>query len=157
MVNGIGPGPASEAPGRAGGLAIVQNAETIARLYRRLVILVGIQLLVGGYVQVLSASGASASGPGFLALIASLVLIGTFFALPVTAYQLTSQMREGRRSPILWAVLMILPCVNILSLLILSTRAQTWCQRHGVKVGLFGPTRESIEELRRRVMTSPFD
>jgi hypothetical protein len=39
-----------------------------------------------------------------------------------------------------------------LGLLALSASAQSWCRRHGVKVGLLGPIKESIEELRR--MTS---
>jgi hypothetical protein len=52
---------------------------------------------------------------------------------------------------------MFLPCVSIIVLLVLSSKAQSWCKRYGVKVGLLGPTQESIEELRRRLMTSHFD
>jgi hypothetical protein len=52
---------------------------------------------------------------------------------------------------------MFLPCINILTLLVLSSKAQSWCRRYGIRVGFLGPTKESIEELRRRVMTSPFE
>jgi hypothetical protein len=52
---------------------------------------------------------------------------------------------------------MFLPCINILVLLVLSSKAQAWCQRYGLRVGFLGPTKESIEELRRRLMTSSFE
>lgn len=155
MADEIGPGPAGVAPGGESGIAIVENAEVIARLYRRLVILVGIQLASGLIVQALAI--ARFPGAVLVALVADVLVLGTLVALPVTAYQLTAQMKEGTRSPILWAVLMLLPCVNIISLLILSSRAQAWCRRYGIKVGFFGPTRESIEDLRRRILTSHFE
>lgn len=155
MADEIVPGLAGVAPGRESGIAIVQNAEVIARLYRRLVILVGLQLVSALTVQALAA--APFAGSFLVAVVADLLVFGTLIALPVTAYQLTSQMKEGSRSPILWAVMMLLPCVNILSLLILSSRAQAWCRLYGIKVGFFGPTRESIEDLRRRIVTSHFD
>ena len=59
--------------------------------------------------------------------------------------------------PVLWAIAMFLPCINVISLLVLSAKAQAWCKQHGVKVGFFGPTKESIEELRWRLLTSPFE
>jgi hypothetical protein len=83
------------------------------------------------------------------------VLLGVLVATAVTAYQLTSAMGSG--PPIAWAIAMFLPCVSIIVLLVLSSKAQSWCKRYGVKVGLLGPTKESIEELRRRLMTSHFD
>lgn len=155
MADEIGPSLAGVAPGQESGVAIVQNAEVIARLYRRLVILVGIQLVSALIVQALAV--AQFAGSVLVALVADLLVFGTLIALPVTAYQLTSQMKEGTRSPILWAVMMLLPCVNIFSLLILSNRAQAWCRHYGIKVGFFGPTRESIEDLRRRILTSHFE
>jgi hypothetical protein len=51
---------------------------------------------------------------------------------------------------------MFLPCINIIGLLVLSSKAQAWCRQYGIKVGFFGPTKESIEELRRRGLTSDF-
>ncbi len=52
---------------------------------------------------------------------------------------------------------MFFPCLNFLVLLALSLVAQAWCKRHGIKVGFLGPTRKSIEELRRSLSTSVFD
>jgi len=149
MANEIGPGPGSAAPGRAGGLAIVQNAETIARLYRRLVLLVGLQILLSMLRVPLALASPAMAALVILALLASTI------AIVVTAYQLTDQMGTG--SPVLWALAMFLPCVNIISLLVLSSKAQTWCRQYDIKVGLLGPTRESIEDLRRRMLTSHFD
>ena len=45
MANGTTSGPASGGAKSTGGLALVENAEAIARLYHRLVLLVGVQLL----------------------------------------------------------------------------------------------------------------
>jgi hypothetical protein len=149
MANEIGPGPVSAAPGRAGGLAIVQNAETIARLYRRLVLLVGLQILLSMLRVPLALASPAVAALVILALLASTI------AIVVTAYQLADQMGTG--SPVLWALAMFLPCVNIISLLVLSSKAQTWCRQYDIKVGLLGPTRESIEDLRRRMLTSHFD
>ncbi len=39
----------------------------------------------------------------------------------------------------------------------LSSKAQAWCKQYGLKVGLLGPTTESIEDLRRRLMSSNFE
>jgi hypothetical protein len=134
-------------------LAVVENAETMARLYRRLVLLVGVQILAG--ILQLPLSATRAPGTSLLALLFSLVVMGVLVATGVTAYQLTRSM--GSRAPLAWAIAMFLPCVNIIVLLVLSSQAQGWCRRYGIKVGLLGPTRESIEELRRRLMTSHFD
>jgi hypothetical protein len=78
------------------------------------------------------------------------VLLVVLVAIAVTAYQLTLLMVEG--SPVLWAIAMFLPCLNVLMLLVLSSKAQDWCRRYGVKVGFLGPTQESIEELRRKAL-----
>jgi uncharacterized protein DUF4339 len=135
-----------------------EDAETIAGLYRRLVLLVGAQLLLGFFFQFLAA-GVSSVAPRIAASLISsatlLVLLGVLAALAVTAYKLAPYLGAG--VPLLWAIAMFLPCINILTLLVLSSKAQSWCRRYGIKVGFLGPTKESIEELRRRVMTSPFE
>jgi hypothetical protein len=150
----ISPPSGGTGGGRAGGMAIVENAEAIARLYRRLVLLVGLQILLAvARVPLLVAAP-----PGLLGLVAvavGVVVLGASLILSVTAYQLAGQMGLG--SPLAWAVAMFLPCINILSLLVLSSKAQAWCKQNDIQVGLLGPTRESIEELRRRVMTAPFN
>ena len=135
-------------------LAPVKNAETIARLYRRLVLLVGLELLLGvGRLQTV------VFDRSITALAISLVFVvaalGASVATAVTAYQLTRHLGEGL--PILWAIAMFIPCINIITLLVISSRAQSWCRQHGIKVGLLGPTKQSIEDLRRRLMSSDFE
>jgi hypothetical protein len=122
-----------------------EDAEAIAGLYRRLVLLVGAQLLLGFFFQFLAA-GVSSVVPRIAA---------SLISSAVTAYKLAPYLGSG--VPLLWAIAMFLPCINILTLLVLSSKAQSWCRRYGIKVGFLGPTKESIEELRRRVMTSPFE
>jgi hypothetical protein len=140
----------------AGTPELFTQAEAIVRYYRRLVLLVGLQILVpfvqAAFVPFLSRR---TSAVGFLP---EILLVGVFIlsvALAVTAYQLVQCMGEG--VPLVWAIAMFVPCVSIIMLLVLSGRAQTWCRRVGVKVGFLGPTRESIEELRKRTMTSHFE
>ncbi|HTG35579.1 MAG TPA: hypothetical protein VLB76_21875 [Thermoanaerobaculia bacterium] len=153
MANGTVSGPASGGAKSTGGLALVENAEAIARLYRRLVLLVGVQLLFSFLRGPLVTAVPGVAVP--MAVIMLLVLLGTAVALAFTAYALTEHMGTG--TPLLWAIAMFLPCINVISLLVLSSKAQAWCKQHGVKVGLLGPTKESIEELRRRLLTSPFE
>jgi len=153
MANGTTSDPASGGTRSTGGLAIVENAEAIARLYRRLVLLVGLQILFSILRGPLVVAAPAVAVP--MAVIVLLVLLSTAVALALTAYALTEHMGTG--TPLLWAIAMFLPCINVISLLVLSSKAQVWCRQHGVKVGLFGPTKESIEELRRRLLTSPFE
>ena len=144
-----GPGQASEDTGSSIPFAA---AEAIAGLYRRLVLLVGLQVLLG-LLQVRLDQATPAAG--LLSLLISVVLIGTLVAIAVTTYKLTGHLGEGL--PILWAVAMFIPCANILGLLVLSSKAQRWCKQYGIKVGLLGPTKKSIEEVRRRTLTAEFE
>jgi hypothetical protein len=138
-------------------LAPVKNAEITARLYRRLVLLVGMQILVGiARVPRVLLQGSSTVAPLIL-VVFILVGLGVYVATAVTAYQLTRHLGAAQRSSIFWAIAMFIPCINIVALLIISSQAQSWCRQHGIKVGLLGPTRQSIEDLRRRLMSSDFD
>jgi hypothetical protein len=135
-------------------LAPLAEAETTARLYRRLVLLVGFQILLG-LVQAPLQAVAAQQGALAGVLVILIALMGLLVAISITAYNLSRHLGEGL--PLLWAIAMFLPCINILVLLVLSSKAQAWCQRYGLKVGFLGPTKESIEELRRRLMTSSFE
>jgi hypothetical protein len=141
-------------PVQSAGVVPFDDAEAIARLYRRLVLLVGAQILAGGFYQTLSESDMS-QGMAMVALLFSVGLLGISVAMVVTSYRLARYLGLG--VPVLWAVAMFIPCINLLVLLLLSSKAQTWCQRYGIKVGFLGPTKESIEEVRRRGETSAFD
>jgi hypothetical protein len=126
-------------------LVPVEEAEGIARLYRRLVLLVGLQILLGFAQILISAVPDEQRTVAAMAVVGVLLVVLT--ALAVTAYQLTLLLDAG--SPIIWAIAMFIPCINIIVLLVLSAKAQTWCQRYGIKVGFLGPTKESIEALRK--------
>jgi len=133
----------------------LDDAEVIARLYRRLVVLIGLQILLYVLVQTLTAGSRGSLTTAFLGLVAVAALFGIFITVAVTAYKLSARLGAGM--PILWAIAMFLPCINIITLLALSSKAQTWCRQYGIKVGFLGPTPESIEEIRRRAVTSKFE
>ena len=133
--------------------APLDDAEAIAKHYRRLVLLVGAQLVLSMFFQ--RQAPEMSQGEAILSLILAAVLIGVTVYLVSTAYRLARYLGAG--VPVLWAVAMFIPCLNIIMLLVLSTKAQAWCRQYGIKVGFFGPTKESIEEVRRRGVTSAFD
>lgn len=132
-------------------LVPVEEAEGIARLYRRLVLLVGLQILLG-FVQI-PLAGIPEAQKAQVGMVVLAVLLVVLVAIAVTAYQLTLLLDTG--SPVFWAIAMFLPCLNILILLVLSAKAQDWCRRYGIKVGFFGPTKESIEALRQHAPGGP--
>jgi hypothetical protein len=131
----------------------VEDAEVIARLYRRLV------LLVGSQIPLVVINGAIEGFPESLKVVFQVLLLLVMLAVGVTVlattYQLSGRLDSG--PPILWTIGMFFPCFNLLVLLALSLVAQSWCKRHGIRVGFLGPSRESIEELRRSLSTSAFD
>ena len=133
----------------------LESVERMARLYRRLVLLVGAQILLGCLAQVPAATQEDTVVVGLLVILLTLPLLGVLVANAVTAYQLTSQLQLGL--PILWAFGMFIPCISIVILLVLSMKAQEWCRRYGIKVGLLGPTKESMEAFRQSMLTSKFD
>ena len=51
--------------------------------------------------------------------------------------------------PALWGLAIFVPGVNILTLLVISSKSQTWCRKRGIYVGLLGPAKESIDFIRR--------
>jgi hypothetical protein len=121
---------------------LAYEAEAITKLYRRLILLVGGEFLLNFIVLALLDKSVSAGMLGFLVMLAVSVFIA------ITAYKLSERLRTG--SPLFWALALFLPWLNVLSLLVLSSNATSWCRSHGIKVGLLGPTRESIEAIRRR-------
>lgn len=136
----------------------LDDAEAIAKQYRRLVILVGLQLLLSCMIRVPAASAAIAEpslGTALLIMGLAVALLFIVAALVVSAYRLAGLLGEG--VPVLWAAAMFVPCLNILVLLVLSSKAQAWCRQYGIKVGLLGPTKQSIDELRRNRWGSEFD
>jgi hypothetical protein len=95
--------------------------------YRNLVLSFGLQLLLWF---------ASTAAPK-LAPIIGLGFIATLVMLAVFAFQTTRGM--GSKIPALWAVLMLVPCFNSITLLVLSSKATAACREAGIPVGLLGP------------------
>jgi hypothetical protein len=143
------PPDGASVPERSGtGPAVpIQDAEAVAKLYRRLVLLVGSQLVIGCLIRLPEATGPSEVATLF-ALVGLIVALVVLASLITTAYRLMKLLGAG--SPTLWAIAMFIPCINVLVLLAISSRAQEWCKKYGIKVGFFGPTQESLDELRRR-------
>lgn len=131
----------------------IEDAEQIAKFYRFLVLLVGLQLLIG--IFQLSGKITPALETGTFALVIFFAFIFLLAATAFTAYHLTHLL--GESWPILWGMAMLVPCLNIIGLLMISTRAQVWCKRYGIEVGFFGPTKESIKELSHRRAGSRFN
>jgi hypothetical protein len=110
----------------------------IAKSYRRLVLLVGVQLIAAWFISSLRREAEMAR----LALF-GLALVNTAFII-VAAYQLAEHLG---RMPVVWAVLMLVPLLNLFGLFSLSSAAQTVCQRHGIRVGFLGPNPADLASL----------
>lgn len=123
-----------------------RSIEAGALLYRQLVCLVGVQLIYGVAAMVLSPGVVGETLAVLAGIPMALVGLALMVAIAVTAYRLSRHIDKG--VPALWAVLMFVPCLNLLGLLILSQAAQIWCARYGIQVGLLGPTRASLAWLR---------
>jgi hypothetical protein len=80
--------------------------------------------------------------------VAVIVRVGLIVAGMVVGYQLADALNESNAW--LWTLGMLFPVINLIVLLALSGKANAWCQTAGVKVGLLGPTAESLRELRQR-------
>src|SRR5204863_2127243 len=114
----------------------MEDAAPVARLYRRLVLLVGCQILIsigGGII--------SATQPPEVAALISLVALAVQLVIVVmmvvTGYGLTKKLDAG--IPVLWAIGMLLPLLNIIVLLAISSKATAWCTARGIRVGLLVP------------------
>jgi hypothetical protein len=120
----------------------VALAIAVATEFRRLV------LLFGGLMLVVAKVAYAPVGPsGVQMVIAALAAFGLLIAMAVTAYRLMALLEEG--VPVLWAIATFLPVVNLLVLLVISSKAQAFCRKRGIYVGLLGPHPTSIEWLRR--------
>ena len=106
----------------------------LASAYRLLVLWFGAQLIVGlGRVAIL--------GAGVDNVVLSLaVLVGTVVTILALAYYgYLTPTALGSRVGWLWGLAMFVPCANVITLLLLSSKATTACRANGIKVGFFGP------------------
>ena len=136
-----------EQPRGAQSLEVGGQARAVGTLYRRLILLVGVQLIIGLVVKLIPVSGASELDAAVGIFGFSCILVTDLFIV-ITAYQLMKSLGSG--AAVLWALAMFIPLLNILFLLRISSKAQTWCKDRGIAVGFFGPTRESLDRLNER-------
>ncbi len=64
-------------------------------------------------------------------------LIVTVCALAYYGYMTATALGSGVGW--LWALAMFVPCANVITLLVLSSKATRMCRANGIPVGFFGP------------------
>jgi hypothetical protein len=138
--------PVAWSPGSSflGGQTPLHAIELAAGHYRALVLIVGAQILLG--LSIVFAGALPRDVAPIVSGLLSFVGLGLGIATLVVVYRLADEIDAG--PPSLCLLLTIVPCVGLNALLVLSAKAQSWCKRQGIEVGLFGPTPASIERLR---------
>jgi hypothetical protein len=104
------------------------NATHVASSYRQLVLWVGAQLVISLSVMLFGR---------VLSLLLVPALLITVVALAIYAYRTADAL--GSSAAPLWAVAMLVPCINIITLLVLSSKATEVCRANGIPVGFLGP------------------
>jgi hypothetical protein len=84
----------------------------------------------------------NAGPPGLVRTIAFFGMVVTPALLALGAYRLSRNIDVG--PPVLWAFGSILGCFGVLVVLRLCHYATQWFRKQGLKVGLLGPTSESL-------------
>lgn len=114
------------------------DIQALAVSYRRLVLWVGVQLLLM-FAPAVFGLVVSEETPlfQFVSLAFLLIAFASIFALAIYGYRTARGL--GSNLGFFWALAMLLPCVNVLVLLALSSRATQACRAEGIEVGLLGP------------------
>jgi hypothetical protein len=115
----------------------------IATAYRMLVMLVGLNILL----WIGSNPGFTGTGVGGKAIheVCTMGALLIPLVIAVKGYQLASLLR--RAVPVLWAVGMVIPLINLVVLLALSSASQAFCTKYGIPVGLLGPNMVEVARL----------
>jgi hypothetical protein len=74
--------------------------------------------------------------------------IGSFAAMIFGLFAVYRLAKALGYTAIIYAIAMIIPCINLLTLLVVISRATKALKEGGVKVGLLGASRETIQQLR---------
>lgn len=118
------------------------NVQELAFAYRRLVLWFGAQLILGllqlGLQPTAARGGAGAVMLSLLIFVAAIVIL---CALAYYGYKTASAL--GSTVAWLWGIAMFVPCVNLLTLLTLSSKATRMCRANGIPVGFLGPKIDS--------------
>lgn len=119
------------------------HLKSVASAYRLLILL--FLLRIFGYVIT-----QATQLPSTIQWPLSLVFAGV---LAAAAYRLATLLRA--RLPLLWAVAMFLPLLNLLSLFFLSRQGTRFFQERGVRVGFFGPSTTALEKAEAEALQAP--
>jgi phosphoglycerol transferase MdoB-like AlkP superfamily enzyme len=116
----------------------------IGQNHRAIIWLILLQFLSWPAMQVLAVVARSLEMP-FLALPALFMPFAINLVSLYFIFQLASSLKGT--TPWFYILLGILPCFSLISLLILSSRAQATLKSHGVAVGLMGAKHADLERL----------
>ena len=112
------------------------DVRMVATFYRRLVLLLGAHVLLAltrrGMIPAVPHEGAILFGAVWVILSAAL-----FVLVVHTTYKLAEGIRLP--APLAWVLATMIPFVTLVVLLVISYKARTWCERHGLEMGLLGP------------------
>jgi len=122
----------------------------VAEGYRALVGIIGLQMLCFAGSRGLNVGTQSSNNNvlAILGVVATVAALALAILAAVKGYRLADAMQSS--APWAWAIGFFVPCVSLFVLLALSARATDFCRRYGLRVGLLGPTRDSIEEFAGR-------
>jgi hypothetical protein len=115
----------------------VLDVPGLAHAYRYLVLWFGVQLLLSFASGVVQAARMSGALEVTLSLLITAGMLATFAALVYYGYRTAKALGSGVAW--LWALLMVIPCLNVITLLALSSKATRACKENGIAVGLLGP------------------
>jgi len=131
----------------------IQQTLKVAKSFRGVLTYFGLQYLIGFGMQM--AGGVAQASPDAAPLV-GLVFIGGVIAavvclvmLLVSVYKCSSAMGAVG---VLWVIAMFFPCLNLITLLAINSKAKSFLENRGVKVGFLGPSPEEIYRLERAVM-----
>jgi hypothetical protein len=109
----------------------------IARAYRSLLIFFACTWLLQGGVRGLT---------GIAALVGGLIVLALAGGMLVMTFRLADGL--DLMAP-LWTLGMLIPLVNLVLLLVLSTKASRACREAGISVGFLGPSGSVIDDFMR--------
>ena len=122
----------------------------VAKSFRGVLVYFGMQYLIAFGMN---AAGVMAQTSPDAAPLLGLVVLGGFVGaifclvmLLVSIYKCSSAMGSVG---LLWVIAMFLPCLNLITLLAINSKAKSFLEKRGVKVGFVGPSPDEIMRLER--------
>ncbi len=127
-------------------LSEVQKVRDAARALRFVNLVAGFAALCW-VVFALTRPAEDEGSRGLVGTMAALGMIATPLLLALGAYRLSRNIDSG--PPVLWMIGSLLGCFGILVVLRLCHYGTQWFRKRGLKVGLLGPTSESLAAFER--------